>query len=615
MDSAQPPENPPAIVITASRLPEKAEDSAASVNIVDTALLERLGEPSIAAYLRLLPSTSVATSGPAGSFTQVRIRGAEANHTLLFLDGIRANDLAAGNEPRFELLNADIASRIEMVRGPQSALWGSEAIGGVISVDGSDAVATGASGTLEAGSFGFRRATGSASYGSDQLGVAMAYGHSQAVGIDSFNGHGDRDGFRNDALRGLVRWSPAAKLKLTASGFWLGGLSEYDGTDPVTFLRADTLDRTRNRLSAGRIGVSYGAAGDAWQASLSGSLLGSSNINLLGNAEINRTGGRRSTVDAQVSRQFTAGAIDNLLIVAASAENEHFTASDVGFGGFTDQSRSRQHRSLTGEWRATMLNRLVADVAVRRDIFNRFRDATTARASLLVHLTPEFSLAGSYGEGIAQPTFFDLYGFFPGSFIGNPSLKTERSRGFEVSARYHHGAFAGSLTAYRQRLRDEIVGTYDAGTFLSSAANATGASRRQGIEAEANWSVSPALRFAAVYAYLDASEPVVGSGQLREIRRPKHSGSVTVDGVCGKLSYGASVAYVGRRADVDFDLFRRVSLAPYLLAGARVGYAVRPGVELFARVANAFDAHYQDVVGYRTEGRSGYAGIRLAVGR
>ena len=163
MDTAQPPENQTAIVITASRLPEKAGDSAASVNVVDAPLLERLGEPSITAYLRLLPSTSVATSGPAGSFTPGRIRGAEANHTLLFIDGIRANDPAAGNEPRFELLNADIASRIELVRGPQSALWGSEAIGGVISVDGADAMSTGASGTLEAGSFGFRRAAGSVS--------------------------------------------------------------------------------------------------------------------------------------------------------------------------------------------------------------------------------------------------------------------------------------------------------------------------------------------------------------------------------------------------------------------------------------------------------------------
>ena len=605
----------PAIVVTASRLPEPVADSAASVSIVDENRLDRLGEPAITSYLRLLPSTAVATSGPAGSFTQVRIRGAEANHSLLFIDGIRANDPAAGNEPRFELLGADIASRIELVRGPQSALWGSEAIGGVIAVSGDAAATTGASATIEGGSFGFRRAAGSARYGSDALGIALAVGHQSADGIDSFDGDGERDGFTSNLLRGLARWAPVEKLALTASGFWLGGRSDYDGTDPFTYLRADTLDRTRNRLAAGRVGMVYGEMTDAWQAKLSGSLLTSRNRNLLDGSEINESEGKRSTVDAEIDHLFTTGTIDQALIVAGTVENEQFSTADVAFGGFSNQSRDRRHWSLIGEWRASVADRLIADLAVRRDAFNRFRDATTVRGSLLFKASKMISLAASYGEGIAQPTFFDLYGFFPGSFLGNPSLRTETSRGFEGSIRYAQGPLAASLTAYRQRLRDEIVGTYDPDTFLSSAANADGKSRRQGIEAEAGWSQGKALRLAATYSYLDASEPSFGAGHIRELRRPKHSGSATVDGTMGKFRYGASIAYVGRRADTDFDLFERVSLSPYWLAGAQVAYAVRPGVEVFGRIANAFDDRYQDVVGYRTEGRSAYAGLRLAVDR
>ena len=615
MDFAPPIENESAIVVTASRLPEPIEQSAASVSIVDQELLDHLGEPAITAYLRLLPSTSVATSGPAGSFTQVRIRGAEANHSLLFIDGIRANDPAAGNEPRFELLGADIASRVELVRGPQSALWGSEAIGGVIAVSGDDAAATGASGTIEGGSLGYRRVAGLATYGSEALGLAVAVGHQQAEGIDSFDGNGDRDGFTSNVLRGLARWAPVEKLALTASGFWLAGRSDYDGTDPFTYLRADTLDRTRNSLAAGRLGLAYGEPTDAWQAKLSGSLLKSRNRNLLDGSEINESEGRRSTVDAEVDHLFATGAVDHALIVAGTLESERFSTADIAFGGFSNQSRDRRHWSITGEWRASVADRLIADVALRRDVFNRFRDATTVRASLLVKASKTVSFTASYGEGIAQPTFFDLFGFFPGSFVGNPSLKTETSRGFEGSLRYRKNALAASLTAYRQRLRDEIVGTFDPDTFVSSAANATSKSRRQGIEAEASWSLSKVLRIAANYSYLDASEPSFGTGHIRELRRPKHSGSVTIDGTSGKLSYGGSIAYVGRRADTDFDRFERVSLSPYWLAGARVAYQVRPGIELFGRIANAFDDRYQDVVGYRTEGRSGYAGLRLAVDR
>ncbi len=618
MDYAPPVElqsTQPAIVVTASRLPEPVTDSAASVSIVDEALLDHLGEPAITAYLRLLPSISVATSGSLGSFTQVRIRGTEANHSLLFIDGIRANDPAAGNEPRFELLNSDIASRVELVRGPQSALWGSEAIGGVIAVNGDTARVTGASGTVEGGSFGFRRVAGSASYSGAALGVALAFGHQSADGIDSFEGDGERDGFTSNVARGLARWTPVDKLALTASGFWLAGRSDYDGTDPFTFLRADTLDRTRNRLGAGRVGVAYGDQADAWQAKLSGSLLVSRNRNLLDGSEVNESKGRRSTIDAEVDHLFTTGAIDHSLIVAGTVENERFATADVTFGGFSNQSRDRRHWSLTGEWRASVGDRVITDVALRRDAFNRFRDATTLRASMLFKASQSFSLAASYGEGIAQPTFYDLFGFFPGSFIGNSMLKSESSRGFEGSIRYAQGTIAASLTAYRQRLRDEIVGTFDPDTFLSSAVNANGKSRRQGIEVEASWQRGKALRLAATYSYLDASEPTFGNSRIRELRRPKHSGSVTIDGMRGKFTYGASIAYAGRRADTDFNLFERVSLSPYWLAGARVSYALRPGVELFGRVANAFDDRYQDVVGYRTEGRSAYAGLRLALDR
>ncbi|MGH6783780.1 MAG: TonB-dependent receptor, partial [Sphingomicrobium sp.] len=99
--------DPPAIVVTASRAEEQASDTPASVSLIDARRIERLGTSPVSDLLRLTPSASVAVSGPAGSQTQLRIRGAEANHVLLFVEGIRANDPAAGNEPRFELLNAD----------------------------------------------------------------------------------------------------------------------------------------------------------------------------------------------------------------------------------------------------------------------------------------------------------------------------------------------------------------------------------------------------------------------------------------------------------------------------------------------------------------------------
>jgi len=228
-----------------------------------------------------------------------------------------------------------------------------------------------------------------------------------------------------------------------------------------------------------------------------------------------------------------------------------------------------------------------------------------------------FRRPGAYAEGIAQPTFFDLYGFYPGSFEGNSSLKPESSRGFELSARYRHDRVQISLTGYRQRLHDEIVDTYDPVTFVSSTANGVGSSRRSGLEAELEWHASRAFRLRANYALLSATQPdSITSGQVKEVRRPKHSGSITMDGVSGPFSYGMAIAYTGARSDTDFDTFpaRPVTLRAYWLANARVAYRLSKAVELFVRTNNAFDAHYQDAFGYRTEGRSVYAGIRLAGG-
>jgi vitamin B12 transporter len=602
------------IVVTAERAPEQAADTPASATIIDSKRIERLGEPLLPSLLRLTPSLAVATSGPAGSLTEVRIRGAENNHTLVFIDGIRVNDPATGNQPRFELLNADIASRVEVVRGPQSALWGSEAIGGVIAVNGTDPAGDDVSAASEAGSLGFRRGAASGSFVSDRARAAVAVGWQRARGIDAFDGTGDRDGYRNlsGRLRGTWRASPALEFGVAAIA--LTGRSEFDGFDPVTFRHADTLDSSRNRLAAGRAWAKFGAEDGGWSGQLAASVLGSRNRNFLADEEINRTSGRRSALGAQLQHRFRTASLEHRLIVALEQEREAFRASDTIYFGATDQKRERTHQALTVEWRGDA-GPLAADVALRRDRFNRFEDATTVRASLLADLGRGFSLAASYGEGIAQPTFFDLYGFFPENFAGNPSLRPESSRGFEASVRYRKDRLSAALTGYRQRLHNEIVDTFDPDTFLSSTENRAGKSRRSGIEAEFGWHLADQFRVTANYSYLHATDPdPSGGSQIREARRPKHSGSVAADGQVGRISYGTSLAYTGERIDTDFDVFpfRRVHLGAYWLAGARVAYEAGNGVELFVRAANAFNERYRDAVGYRTEGRSIHAGIRFA---
>jgi vitamin B12 transporter len=604
------PNEPPAIVVTASRAEEESAETPASVTLIDAKRIERLGFPLVPDLLRLVPSVAVATSGPAGSLTQVRIRGAEANHTLLFVDGIRANDPAAGNEPRFELLNADLASRIELVRGPQSALWGSEAIGGVVAVSGETPGAGGTQAFAEGGSRDTWRGAARSELGDADQGLSLGIAGQRSDGIDSFLGGGEKDGYTNFGLRASGRFRVSPALLFGASGFAFKGKSEFDGYDAF-FQRADTLDETRNKLAAGRLFAELGRR-EASYAIASASLLGSSNRNELGAEFLNRTEARRRTVGLEGGRRFGR----HRLIAAVESEQERFEARDTAFGGFTNQDRSRRHESLTAEWRMEDVGPVSAGLAVRHDIFSRFKDATSFRASLRSDFGSGVSVSVNYGEGIAQPTFVDLYGFFPGSFVGNPALKPESSRGGEVSLRYASDRLGGSITYFRQRLKDEIA-TLFLPDFTSTAINADGRSKRQGVELEGYYRPSDALRLTLNYAWLDASEPDVGGAKLREPRRPKHSGSMAIDGTKGRLAYGAAIAYSGARRDTNFDLFPAlpVRLDPYWLASARVAYRLTDEFEAHIRVANAFDDDYQDAVGYRSEGRSIHGGLRIALGR
>src|SRR5207342_1748099 len=289
-------------------------------------------------------------------------------------------------------------------------------------------------------------------YGEADRGFSIGLAGQRSDGIDSFDGTGDKDGYDNLGLRfaGRFRFSPA--LLLGASGFTLMAKREFDGFDPFTFLHADTLDETRNKLGAGRVFAELGDREKAY-AVASASMLGSSNRNELGGDFLNETEARRHTLGLEGGSRFG----QHRLIAAIESEHERFEADDVAFGGFTNQDRSRNHQSLTVEWRGEGLGPIDAGLAIRQDIFSRFKDATSFRASIKANISSSVAIAANYGEGIAQPTFFDLYGFFPGSFVGNPGLKPESSRGAELSLRYSGNQVGGSVTYFRQRLKDEIA--------------------------------------------------------------------------------------------------------------------------------------------------------------
>lgn len=609
------------ILVTAALEPVPVQDAAVSATVFDQQRIEALGQPFALDLIRLAPGVSVSQSGSRGTLTDIRIRGSEARHSLLFIDGIAFNDPAASNLARFEQAMSDSIGRIEIVTGPQSALWGSEALGGVIALSTTDPLGGGLRGSAsgEYGSHDSKRASASIVTGGEVAGVSASASWSKSDGIDIFGGgSGDKDGYENLTLNLKAIARPGSDGELGIVGRYIRADSQFDGSDPNTFLRADTLDNSRTRTGAVRAWGRLGLAADApWSFEIGAQYLRSENHNRDGSTPLNASTGDRFRVDAQAIRRFAVGDSRHSLIARAEREDEQYDTTDQQYFGATDKHVSRGRNAIVGEWRADWGTLISTDAAIRHDDFNRFEDATTWRANAIVHLTTGLSAHAGYGEGISQPSFVDLFGFFPGSFVGNPALKPERSRGYEAGLRWSNAMFALGVTGFSNRLSNEIVSVFDSSTFLSSTANATGKSTRKGIELTAEAKPVEGLTINANYTYLVAKEQrVAGIARLHEARRPKHSANLFADYVSGKWTLGGALAYVGKRTDTDFDLFPAptVTLKSYALADARIAYAILPAVEAFARIENAFDEHYRDAVGYATPGRTVYAGLRVRLG-
>ncbi len=606
------------IVVTASLQPVAAEQAPVSASVLGRETIERLGLPLVPDLVRTTPGVSVAGSGARGALTQIRIRGAEANHSLLFVDGIAFNDPASGNQARFDTLTADGLSRIEIVRGPQSALWGSEALGGVIALETPDPM----SGdriwaTAEYGGQDSVRGSAALVAGSETSGVSANASYLRSDGIDIFGGgSGDRDGFENftASLKAVTR--PGSDGELGIVTRYISAESEFDGTPAPFFIRADTNNSSQAETAAVRGWAALGLGPDArWAVRLEGQYLRSENRNFAGRTRTNDTVGDRFRARAEVTTRLVLGDGRHSLIAAVEREDESF-ANIVRSAVSPAQSlNSRGRTALVGEWRAEWADWLNTDLAVRRDDFDRFEDATTFRAGLLARLATSLGAYAVYGEGIAQPSFADLYGFSPGSaFVPNPALRPERSTGYEAGLRWTGERLSLQAAAFSNDLEDEIVEDFESFPFPAyTVVNANVSSRRRGIELSADLLATADLRLSANYTYLDARE---GADKTAEIRRAKHSANATAEWTRGPLSLGASASYVGKRRDRDFDLFPApvVTLDDYALASLRIAYRLAPSIEAYGRLENAFGADYQDAVGYNTPGRTAYAGIRLRFG-
>lgn len=622
LPAAAAPDQLETVVVRAAREPVSLEDSGSAVTVLGEELLANRQSAALSEILRSAPGVAVSRSGVTGSQTQLRMRGSESNHVLVFIDGIRANDPAQNGEFNFaHLLNADLAS-VEVIRGPRSALWGSDALAGVVNITtrrGRRGLSAGV--FAEGGSNDWRQAGVNGGYGGDSLSAAFSLNRLETDGENVSRSGGEEDGYENATANGSISARVTESLTLDASLRHVDSTTDFDGVDFATGLPADSADQSESEQLYGRLAVNLDTLDGRWRHTLSLALTDTDNDNRI-ESPFAATGFDRYTTDADVKVLSLQSSIDlrpgHTLTGAWERIEEDFRQrGPVGFGD-PNYDADMQTDSLIAEYRATVYRGLSLLASARHDDNSDFDDKTTGRISAAWRLRDgRTTVRGGWGSGIKNPTFIERFGFFT-DFIGNPDLEPEQSEGWELGLdqRWLDGRVQVSATWFDEELQDEINGfVFDPARGGFTADNEAGTSQRRGLELSGRWQIGGDLELYAAYTWLDATEDS-DSGQVDEIRRPGHIASANLNWSLleGRANLNLNVDYNGEQDDLFFPPnppFReRVELDDFVLVTAAGEIRLRDGLVLFARVENALDEDYEEVFGYRSPGRSVFAGLR-----
>ncbi len=579
------------LVVTATRLPSDLAETS-GVQVITRDDIERRQAVFAFDVLTAVPGVEISRTGAFGGVTSVKLRGASSDKTLVLIDGAVVNDPTspAGG---FDLSSLDLADveRIEVLEGPQGSLWGSDAIGGVISIITREPAGWRA--TAEGGSFGTARASASAGLADSHkaVGADVAWYSSDGVSkADSRDGNPERDGQRSFTAQLNGRVSPAAAISLdgklrynwshvdadsfggptgvidgpdSQQGWMLSGFLRARAKGPLGFtqeLRADGMgmDRTNQSFFGGSL-FPFEAKGHR--------------IDVRWTAERNDLG-------------------PNALMLGVE---RHTAFEDTDDGGQDESSWAG-----FGIWRFSPSDRFSATLSVRHDAPRDFKGETTFRASGSLALGGGFRLGGAFGQGFKAPSIFQrTYPCFeclpPGPALG---LQPERAEGGEASLdwRSKGGAVQAKATVYRLSVTDQIDYVFPHGYVNTAHARTTG------VEAQASAKLPAGFLLNASYAYADAKDLSTGAPLLRV---PAHTGSAELSWTGGPAQASLSVRAQSRAADVFGDI------KPFAVANLAGSWAISRHVRLTGRIENLTNARYQQAFGYGEPGIAGYFGIRI----
>lgn len=577
-------------VVTATRTPLAATAAGSTIDRIGAAELARRQIRSLRGALGGVPGAPTFASGAPGGATSLFLRGANSNQTLFLVDGIRSSDPNTDYAVALGGASVGACDSLEIARGPQSTLYGGEAVGGVVSLRAQRGTGAEQRVSVEAGSFGTVQGAVSAQAGDER----SAYAFSAA------GGHTDNDRANNafDSATYVLRLDRQLSEGVAVGATWRGFNGRYGSPGTRFTDDPDNTERESNQLATVFAALTHSPAWSS-RAVLGGQdrRFVSENPRAGSATQITVVKNRRAVLDWQTTY---TGAERHRVTGGATLEANRTVNS-----GFGDINRRQDLVALFVQDEFTPRDNVFLTAGLRSDDHDTFGRATTGRATAAWLVADNrLKLRATYGTAFRAPSFLDLYGQ-SAFYVGNPNLKAEKARGWDAGVDYYLAEHRGSVsvTWFDTRLTNLIV--FDFAGFPGTVRNVERA-RTRGAEVAAKLALRTDTEVRFAYTYLEADNL---SQRNRLLRRPRHSGAADVWHDFGRgFSAGAGVAFAAQREDVHAATFGRIDGEDYTVARLFAAWQVSEQLTLKVRAENALDERYEEVHGYPQPGAGFFAG-------
>ncbi len=590
------------IVISASRVETKRFETGSSIVVLDEQYIKDNQARSVVEILQDVPGITVSRNGGIGSTTSVFIRGASSNQTLVIIDGVEVNDLSSiTGGYNFSTLMADNIERIEVLKGAQSALWGSDAMGGVINIVTKKGRGE-LSGNLdlEAGSRNSYKQSANVNGATGKTHYSFSASNITTDGISAkkeSTGGEETDAYDNQtfALKGGTEFNET--FAADAIVRYSKDKNEYDNTDDAA-TNAGLYGESEQRLA--KLSTHANFLNKQWLNTLSFAYSDFERKDINAAYGDSEGHGKKVKVDLQSHYYFQP---INKFSQRISFVAEHEQDSYQSWGMVAEDEMAAS--GLVFEYSAEHSKTYFFTAAVRHDLNDKFDDTTTYHLDAAAWVTDGTRLHASHGTGVKNPTFGQLYGFAPsswGDYRGNPNLKPEESTSYDLGVEYNFASIDGYVDlTYFNTSYDAMHDYYlDPVTWEGTYINLEDGATSEGLEFALNVRPIKPLRLNAGYTYNKTDD---GEGN-QLTRRPEHSASINANyQYTEKLSSNIGIRYMGERED------RGATLDDYNILNIAATYQVHPRIAVFGRVENVLDKEYENITGYNTEPLSAYIGV------